>query len=66
MALSEEMRLAAGASAGSLQRIGTPRIFRDFKTSTEIIRLAVMMDVRYPLSLRTVEDLPQAGDRHHA
>ena len=34
-----------------------PRIFRYFKTSPEIIRLAVMMDVRYPLSVRTVEDL---------
>ena len=34
-----------------------PRIFRFFKTSPEIIRLAVMMCVRYPLSLRNVEDL---------
>jgi putative transposase len=34
------------------------RIFRDFKTSPEIIRLAVMLDVRYPPSLRNVEDLP--------
>lgn len=33
------------------------RIFRYFKTSPEIIRLAVMMVVRYPLSLRNVEDL---------
>ncbi len=31
--------------------------FRYFKTSPEIIRLAVMMYVRYPLSLRQVEDL---------
>ena len=31
--------------------------FRYFKTSPEIIRLAVMMDVRFPLSLRNVEDL---------
>ena len=28
-----------------------------FKTSPEIIRLAVMMYVRFPLSLRNVEDL---------
>jgi len=28
-----------------------------FKTSHEIIRLAVMMYVRFPLSLRDVEDL---------
>jgi putative transposase len=33
------------------------RIFRYFKTSPEIIRPAVMMDVRYPLSLRNVGDL---------
>jgi len=31
--------------------------FKYFKTSREIIRLAVMMYVRYPLSLRNVEDL---------
>ena len=34
-----------------------PSPFRYFKTSPEIIRLAVMMYVRYPLSLRNVEDL---------
>ena len=31
--------------------------FKYFKTSPEIIRLAVMTYVRYPLSLRNVEDL---------
>ncbi len=31
--------------------------FRYFKTSPEVIRLAVMMNVRFPLSLRQVEDL---------
>nr|WP_245600226.1 transposase [Sphingomonas jaspsi] len=31
--------------------------FRYFKTSPEVIRLAVMMYVKYPLSLRNVEDL---------
>ena len=34
-----------------------PRPFRYFKTSPEIIRLAVMLYVRFPLSLRNVEDL---------
>ena len=34
--------------------MGNP--FRYFKTSPEIIRLAVMMDVRFPLSLRNVGD----------
>ena len=34
-----------------------PDIFKYFKTSSEIIKLAVMMYVRFPLSLRNVEDL---------
>jgi len=34
--------------------------FRYFKTSPEIIRLAVMLYVRFPLSLRNVEDLLHA------
>ena len=31
--------------------------FRYFKTSPEIIRLAVMLYIRFPLSLRNVKDL---------
>src|SRR5687768_17481347 len=31
--------------------------FRYFKSSPEVIRLAVMMYIRFPLSLRNVEDL---------
>ena len=31
--------------------------FRYFKNSPEVIRLAVMMYVRYPLLLRQVEDI---------
>ena len=31
--------------------------FRYFKTSEEVIRIAVLMYVRFPLSLRNVEDL---------
>ncbi len=31
--------------------------FRYFKTSPEIIRLAVIIYIRFPLSLRNVEDL---------
>ena len=34
-----------------------PGPFRCFKTSPEIIRLAVMLCMRLPLSLRNVEDL---------
>jgi putative transposase len=37
--------------------IKNPNPFRYFKTSPEIIRLAVMMYVRFPLSLGNVEDL---------
>jgi len=43
--------------AASRNGMSNARIFRYFKTSPEIIRLAVMMYVRYPLSLRNVEDL---------
>ena len=32
-------------------------LFRFFKTSPEIIRLAVMLYVRFPLSLRNMENL---------
>ncbi len=31
--------------------------FRYFKTSSEIIRLAVVLHVRFPVSLRNVDDL---------
>jgi putative transposase len=34
-----------------------PSPFKYFKTSPEIIRLAVLMYVRFPLSLRNVENL---------
>ncbi len=36
--------------------------FRYFNSSPEVIRLAVMMYIRYPLSLRQVEDLLRALD----
>src|ERR1700753_1744582 len=35
----------------------SPNPFRWFDSSPEVIRLVVMMYVRYPLSLRNVEDL---------
>jgi transposase-like protein len=34
-----------------------PNPFRYFNSSPEVIRLAVMISIRYPLSLRQVEDL---------
>ena len=39
------------------ERMTNPSPFRYFKTSPEIIRLAVMLYLRFPLSLRNVEDL---------
>lgn len=43
--------------AALLSRMTKPSPFRYFKTSPEIIRLAVMPCVRYPRSLRNLEDL---------
>lgn len=43
--------------AATLDGMSNARIFRCFKTSPQIIRLAVLMDVRYPLLWRNVEDL---------
>ena len=37
-----------------------PTCLKYFKTSPEIIRLAVMLYIRFPLSLRNVEDLLHA------
>ena len=34
-----------------------PVSFRYFKTSLEVIQLAVLLYVRFPLSLRNIEDL---------
>ena len=51
------------ALSGSIYPRGMPRPrqsaspFRYFNSSPEIIRLVVMMYVRFPLSLRNVEDL---------
>ena len=38
-------------------RAKPPSPFRCFNSPPEVIRLVVMMSVRYPLSLRNVEDL---------
>ena len=38
-------------------RAKPPSPFRHFNSSREVIRLAVMIYVRFPLSLRNVEDL---------
>ena len=40
-----------------MSRAKTVNPFRYFHSSPEVIRLVVMMYVRFPLSLRNVEDL---------
>ncbi len=61
-ALSEENRLAVEVGDSSLDDMSHARVLRYFKTSPEIIRFAVIMYVRYPLSLRNVEDLLHERD----
>jgi transposase-like protein len=39
--------------------------FRYFNSSPEVIRLTVMMYIRYPLSLRQVEDVLAGRNRSH-
>jgi hypothetical protein len=48
-------RLEPASGCARRGRVKDP--FRYFETSPEIIRLAVIMYARYPLSLRRVEDL---------
>lgn len=50
-------RLEAGKSVSWRHQMTKSSPFQYFKTSPEIIRLAVIMYVRFPLSLRSVEDL---------
>ena len=56
-ALSEQIsrRLGRPGQAGLMTRPSNP--FRYFNSSPEVIRLVVMMYVKYPLSLRNVKDL---------
>jgi hypothetical protein len=49
------MALERGRADGWCVAMTEPSPFRYFRTSPEIIRLAVMMYVRFPLSLRNVE-----------
>jgi len=55
MALSEQNTLNGQSAFRRRPRTRIP--FRNIKSSPEIIRLAVLMYVRFPLSLRQVEDL---------
>ena len=49
------IRLESATPAGLPSRMRNP--LRCFNSSPEVIRLAVMMYIRYPLSLRQVEDM---------
>ncbi len=51
------MRLEPDKGPATLPGMTQRSPFRYFRTSPEIIRLAVMLYVRFPLSLRNVEDL---------
>lgn len=47
-------------------RAKPPSPFRYFNSSPEVIRLVVLMDVRFPLLLRNVEKLGMTSDQHRA
>ena len=53
----KQNKLETGRAVSKPLRMTKYSPFRYFKTSPEIIRLAVMLYVRFPLSLRNVEDL---------
>ena len=57
LVLSEQISLPLEGLAISYSAMPNQISFRYFKTSPEIIQLAVMLYVRFPLSLRNVEDL---------
>ena len=51
------MRIEQGRAPAPLPGMTQRSPFRYFRTSPEIIRLAVMLYIRFPFSLRSVEDL---------
>jgi len=53
----KENRVQAALGPPSPARMTKRDPFKYFKTGREIIRLAIMLHVRFPLSLRNVEDL---------
>ena len=56
------MRLERGRCPATLTGMTQRSPFRSFRTGPEVIRLAVIMSVRFPLSLRNVENLlPERG-----
>ncbi len=57
MCIVRASRVEAGRTPPYPSQMNKRDPFKYFKTSPDIIRLAVMMNVRFPLSLRNVEDL---------
>ena len=55
--LTEDLALRSCGAVHWLREMIKRSPFRYFETSPEIIRLAVMLYIRFPLSLRNVEDL---------
>jgi putative transposase len=55
----KENQLETGRAVAKLAEMTKRSPFRYFKASPEIIRLAVILYIRFPLSLRNVEDLLQ-------
>ncbi len=49
--------MLCGSPSLAFMAMSRPALFRYFKTSPEVIRIAVVLYVRYPLSPRNVEDL---------
>lgn len=62
--LVEKTLVERGRAVGSRSAMIKPASFKNFETGPEIIRLAVMLYIRCPFSLRNIEDLLQErGDR---
>lgn len=59
--LCQSKILARGDAVVEPLQMTKPSPFRYFKTSPEIIRLAVMIYVRFPLSLRNIADQHERG-----
>jgi hypothetical protein len=55
------MKLERRRVADTLARVTCRSRFRHFKGSPEIIRLAVALYIRFPLSPGNVEDLPRSA-----
>ena len=57
MCVVRRISFETGRAVSYRRGMTKPNPFKGFHSSPEIIRLAVMLYVRFPLSLRNVEDL---------